>query len=153
MRRRPENLTADQLLCDANFPRRLAHRPLKDIADAKPTADFLDIDGSALESETRIASDHEQRFKPRKPYGDLLNHSVRKILLRGIAAHVGQRCGMPVGPFNSESSSTSPAGNPFGGQYEKELRIAPTCSNVETLQASLSEFGDGKYTNGAPGCS
>src|ERR1700737_2666756 len=75
----------NQLPCDANFPRRLAHRPLKDIAHAKLASDLLDIDGSALESETRIASDHEQRFKPRKRYGDLLNHSVRKILLLGIS--------------------------------------------------------------------
>jgi hypothetical protein len=27
------------------------------------------------------------------------------------------------------------------------------CANLETLQPSLSEFGDGKYNNGAPGCS
>jgi hypothetical protein len=81
----------NQLPCDANFPRRLAHRPLKDVTHAKLASDLLDIDGSALESETRIASDHEQRFKPRKCYGDLLNHSVRKILLLGIAAQVLER--------------------------------------------------------------
>src|SRR5437879_6438481 len=48
---------------DANFPRRLAHLPLEDIAHAKPPPDFLDVDRFALEGETRIASDHEQPFE------------------------------------------------------------------------------------------
>ena len=37
----------------------LAHRPLKDIAYAKPTSDFLDIEGFAFERKARIASDYE----------------------------------------------------------------------------------------------
>src|SRR5215468_6976838 len=52
----------NQLACDANFPRGLAHRPLEDIADAKPAPDLLDIDSFALEGETRIAINHEQPF-------------------------------------------------------------------------------------------
>src|SRR5437867_9535907 len=32
----------DQLPCDANFPRRLPHRPLEDIAHAEPSPDFLE---------------------------------------------------------------------------------------------------------------
>src|SRR5262245_7720711 len=35
----------NQLPGDANLPRCLAHSPFKDIAHAKPTSDFLDIDG------------------------------------------------------------------------------------------------------------
>src|SRR6267142_5918325 len=45
----------DQLPCDANFPRRLSHRPLEDIAHAEPSPDFLDIDRSTFEGEARIA--------------------------------------------------------------------------------------------------
>jgi hypothetical protein len=55
----------NQLPGDANFPCRLADRPFKDIAHAKPPPDLLDIDGFAFERETRIASDHKQRFEPR----------------------------------------------------------------------------------------
>src|SRR5258708_5962500 len=81
----------DQLPRDADFPRRLPHRPLEDRGDAEAAPDFLDIDRSALEGEARIASDHEQPFEPRKRGDDLLNHSVRKILLLGIARHVLER--------------------------------------------------------------
>src|SRR5262245_54298502 len=81
----------DQLPCDADFPRRLAHGPLKDIAYAKSASDLLDIDGSTLEGKARISSDHEQPFEPRKRRRDLLNHPVREILLLGIAAHVLER--------------------------------------------------------------
>src|SRR5687767_12056291 len=81
----------NQLPCDADFPRRLAHRPLEDIAYAKPAPDLLDIDRSALEGETRVTSDHEQPFEPRKRGDDLLNNSIRKIFLLGIAAHVLER--------------------------------------------------------------
>src|SRR6266404_1367892 len=81
----------NQLARDANFPRRLALRPLKDIAHAKPAPDFLDVDRFALEGETRISSDHEQPFEPRKRGSDLLNHPVREVLLLGIARHVRER--------------------------------------------------------------
>src|SRR5438046_6373914 len=82
---------SDQLTCDANFPGRLPHRPLNDIAHAKRTPDFLDIDRSALEGEARITSDYEQRFEPRKRCNDFLNHPIRKILLFRVAAHVLER--------------------------------------------------------------
>jgi hypothetical protein len=65
----------NQLPCDANFPQRLAHRTLKDIAYAKPTADLLDIDGFVFERKARIAGDDEQPFEPRKRGDDLLNWS------------------------------------------------------------------------------
>src|SRR5260370_12070249 len=81
----------DQLPCDADFPRRLPHRPLKDIAHAEPAPDFLDIDRSALEGEARIASDHEQPFEPGKRCNDLLNHPIRKIRLIGITTHILKR--------------------------------------------------------------
>src|SRR5712664_919348 len=81
----------NQLPCDANFPRCLAHGPLKDITHAKPPPDFLDIDGFALEGEPRVASDYEQRFEPRERRNDLLNHSVREVFLFGVATHVLER--------------------------------------------------------------
>src|SRR5207247_3086625 len=81
----------NQLPYDANFPRRLAHGSLKDITDAKPASDLLDIDGFAFERKARIASDDEQPFEPRKRGDDLLNHSVREVFLFGIAAHVLER--------------------------------------------------------------
>ena len=44
----------NQLSYDADFPRRLAHRPLKDVAHAKPASDLLDIGRPAFDGETRI---------------------------------------------------------------------------------------------------
>src|SRR5215831_7151654 len=73
----------DQLPCDADFPRRLAHSPLKDITDAKPASDLLDIDGFAFERKARIASDDEQPFEPRKCGDDLLYHSIGKYSCSG----------------------------------------------------------------------
>src|SRR5258705_12399885 len=55
----------NQLPYDANFTRRLAHGSLKDITDAKPASDLLDIEGFAFERKARIASDDEQPFEPR----------------------------------------------------------------------------------------
>jgi hypothetical protein len=81
----------NQLPRDADFARRLAHRPFKDVADAKLTPDLLDIDGFTLERKARIASDDEQPFEARKGRRDFLDHSVRKILLLWIAAHVLER--------------------------------------------------------------
>src|SRR6516162_3470657 len=81
----------NQLACDANPPRRLPHRTLKNISHTKPTSDLLDIDGFAFERKARIASDHEQPLEPRKRGDDLLNHPVRKVLLLGIAVHVLER--------------------------------------------------------------
>src|SRR6516225_554992 len=81
----------NQLACDANLSCRPAHRPLKNVAHAKPASDLLDIDGLALERKARIASDHEQRFEPRERGDDFLNHPIGKILLLGITAHVLER--------------------------------------------------------------
>src|SRR4029077_6320020 len=81
----------DQLPCDANFPRRLPHRPLEDIAHAEPSPDLLDIDRSALEGEARIASDHEQRLEARQRGDDVFDDTVGKVFLLGIATHVLER--------------------------------------------------------------
>ena len=81
----------DQLPCDANFPRRLPHRPLEDIAHAEPSPDFLDIDRSALEGEARIARDHEQRLEARQRGDDVFDDTVGKVFLLGIATHVLER--------------------------------------------------------------
>src|SRR3954447_6558567 len=81
----------DQLPCDANFPRRLAHRPLEDVADAEPSPDFLDIDRSALEGEARIASDHEQRLKARQRGDDFFDDAVGKVFLLRITTYVLER--------------------------------------------------------------
>src|SRR5215510_10987490 len=81
----------NQLSCDANLVRRLVHRPFEDVAHAERTPDLLDIGGSALEREARIASDDEQRFELRERGDDLLNHPVGKILLLGLAAYVLER--------------------------------------------------------------
>ncbi len=80
-----------QLPCDANFPRRLPHRPLEDIAHAEPAPDFLDIDGFALEGETRVTCDNEQRLKARQRSDDFFHHALGEKFLLGIAAHVLKR--------------------------------------------------------------
>src|SRR5262249_46128584 len=58
---------------------------------AKPASDLLYVHRFAFERKARIASDHEQPFEPREGGYDLLNHSIRKIVLLGIAAYVLKR--------------------------------------------------------------
>jgi hypothetical protein len=81
----------NQLPRDANFACCLAHRPLKDIAHAKPASDLLHIDGFAFERKARIASDHEQPLETRERGDDFLDHAIRKVFLFWIAAHVLER--------------------------------------------------------------
>src|SRR5258705_3443988 len=81
----------NQLPGNANLPRSLAHRPLKDIAHAKPASHLLHIDGLAFERKARIASNHEQPFETRQRGNNLLNHPICKILLLGITGHVLKR--------------------------------------------------------------
>ena len=57
--------------------------PSRLIAHAEPASDLLDIDGFAFEGETRIASDHEQPFEPRKRGDDLLNIPSAKYSCSG----------------------------------------------------------------------
>src|ERR1700674_1709986 len=70
---------------------RLAHRAFKDVTHSEPTSDLFDIDGFTFERKARIASDYEQPFEARERRDDFLHHTVRKILLLRIAAHVLER--------------------------------------------------------------
>src|SRR5215831_6995792 len=78
----------NQLPCNANFPRRLAHGPLKDIAYAKPASDLLHIDGFAFKRKARVAGDDEQPLETREGGDDFFYHAVREVFLFGVAAHV-----------------------------------------------------------------
>ena len=81
----------NQLPCDPDFTRRLAHRPLKNIAHAKSASDLPYVDGFSFERKARIASDDEQPFEPRERRDDFFDHPVGKVLLLGITGHVLER--------------------------------------------------------------
>ncbi len=81
----------NQLPGNANLPRSLAHRPLKDIAHAKPASHLLHIDGLAFERKARIASDHEQPFETRERGGDFFYHPIGEVFLVWITGHVLKR--------------------------------------------------------------
>ena len=81
----------NQLADDADFSRRLAHTAFKHVADAEFAPDLLDIDGLAFVGKGGVSRDDEQRFGPRQPGNDVLDHAVGEIFLLRIAAHVLER--------------------------------------------------------------
>jgi hypothetical protein len=81
----------DQLCGDAHALACLAHRAFEDVADAEFASDLLHIDRLALVGEAGVAGDDEEPADPRQRGDDLLDHTVDKIFLLGIAAHIGER--------------------------------------------------------------
>jgi hypothetical protein len=58
------------------------------ITHAKPTTDLLHIHRSALVGEARIARNHERPMQAREGGGDILDHSIREIVLLRVTAQV-----------------------------------------------------------------
>src|SRR5215470_3177624 len=56
--------------------------------NAQIPSHLLNIYSSALEDETRVPRDHEELFVSRESRNDLLDHSVGKVFLLQIAAHI-----------------------------------------------------------------
>src|SRR5262245_51303898 len=81
----------DKLPCNADPIGRFPDTALEEVAHAQLTADLLNVHGSALVREARIARDHKQPAETRQSSNDVLDHSVGKVLLLGIAAHVRER--------------------------------------------------------------
>ena len=70
---------------------RFANTPFQHIAHPKFAPDLLDIDCFALVGKARIAGDDEQRSETRQRRDDVLDHSISKVILFRITAHVLER--------------------------------------------------------------
>jgi hypothetical protein len=71
----------------AGFP----DAPLENISDPQIPSHLLDIDSSALERETGVPSDDEKLVVSGKGGNDFFHHSICKVFLFRIAAHVLER--------------------------------------------------------------
>src|SRR5690349_9498788 len=81
-------LGVDQLSRYSDTISSFANAAFEHIPDAKLTANIADIRRLSLVGEARIAGDYEKPACPRKRRDDVLCHSVGKVLLLGISAHV-----------------------------------------------------------------
>jgi hypothetical protein len=75
---------------DANPITESANASLHHVVNPELPRDLLHIDGTS-KLEGGIASNDEQRPKPRQLGNDVLGDPVAKILLLGIADHIRQR--------------------------------------------------------------
>src|SRR4029453_4724028 len=80
----------DELSRDAHPICRFANAPFQHVAHPKLAPDLLHIDGAPLVGEARVAGDDEQRLEVRERRDDVLHHSISKIVLFRITAHVGE---------------------------------------------------------------
>src|SRR5262249_15291346 len=90
----------NQLACYPDAIAGFSDAPLEDVSDSQFPSYLLDIDGLPLERETRISGDHKELLVAGKGRNDLLDHSVCKVFLLRIAAHVLEwkdSNGWPVG--------------------------------------------------------
>lgn len=81
----------DELAGDAKLVATAADAALEHVGHAKLLPNLADIGRSALVGERGVAGDHEQPAAARQRRDDLLRHPVGKVVLRRIAAHVGER--------------------------------------------------------------
>src|SRR6185312_15997217 len=70
---------------------RLADAAFEHITNAQLLADLLDVDRLTFEGKARVARDDEQRLEARQCCDDVLDDSVREVLLLGIARHILER--------------------------------------------------------------
>ncbi len=80
----------DELSRDAHPVCRFANAPFQHVADPKLTPDLLHVDGAPLVNEARVAGDDEQRLETRQRRDDVLNHSISKVVLFRVTAHVDE---------------------------------------------------------------
>ncbi len=91
---RPEVAAAlgvNQLDIDAHALAAALDAALEDIANVELAPDLLQVDGLALVGEGGVAPDDERAADAREVGGQALGHAVNKILLFGVAPHVGER--------------------------------------------------------------
>src|SRR5258705_7127184 len=79
-----------QLPRDTDPVSRLPQTAFENIPHAQFAPDLLHIDRAVLVSEAGIARDDEQAGKPRQRSYDLFDNPVGEIILRGVAAHIGE---------------------------------------------------------------
>ena len=98
----------DELRADAQLLAGPAHAAFEHVADAKLARDLLHIDRAALVDERRVAGDDEQPADAGQPGDQVLGDAVGKILLIGIAAHIGERQHRDRGTVGQRQRRCSP---------------------------------------------
>src|SRR5262249_48661641 len=81
----------DQLSRDAHALSVLAHAAFEHITNAKLPTNLFYIDRTALVAKARIARDHKQPADATQRRDDVLDDSVREIVLSRVVAHVLER--------------------------------------------------------------
>ena len=81
----------DELRRDAQPRARPADAAFEYIAHAEIARDPLHVDCPALVDECRVAGDDEQPADAGEPGDQILGDAIGKVLLFGIAAHIGER--------------------------------------------------------------
>jgi hypothetical protein len=81
----------DELGVDPHAVARPLFAARQHITYAKVFADLFHIDRLALVGEGGAAGDHEAAFDPRESGGQLLGNDIGEIVLRRIAAQIGER--------------------------------------------------------------
>jgi hypothetical protein len=100
-------LRVAELGIDANLRPRLAHAARQQITNVELLGDFLDVDGNALEPETRVTVDHRKPTEARQGADDVFSDPVGEIFLLGVADLVGEgqdrdrRLAAGITPFGS----------------------------------------------------
>src|SRR6516225_8166245 len=67
------------------------HRAFEHIADVQLTSQLLYVDRLALEGERGVARNHERAIDTRQIRSQALGYAIRKIVLLGTAAYIGER--------------------------------------------------------------
>src|SRR6516164_9695152 len=80
--------SVDKLPGDAHPICRFADATLEHVAHSQLAAYLLNVNGTAFVGEAGVPSDNKQCFEPRQSCDDVLHHTVSKILLLWVSAHV-----------------------------------------------------------------
>src|SRR5262245_59296164 len=80
----------DELSIDANLVAACLLAPLQRIAHPELSSDLLYVNGLALVGECRAACDHEAVANTGEAAGQLLRDDVRQVILRRVAAQIGE---------------------------------------------------------------
>ena len=98
----------DELRADAQPLAGAAHAAFEHVADAELARDLFHVDRTVLVDERRVAGDDEQPADAGEPGDQVLGNAVGKILLIGIAAHIGERQDRDRGTVGQRQSGVLP---------------------------------------------
>ena len=87
----PTGRGIDELRIDPHLPPRPAHAALENVLHTELATDLLDVDGSTLVREARVAGDHEETRDLRQIRNQVFGHAVNEVFLLRVVAHIRER--------------------------------------------------------------